>query len=196
MPEGDGAVFCLRSPTSRFISGFYSRQRQGQPRYFERWTPDEKIAFEEFQTPNHLALALSSADAAARLRAEKAMRSIEHVKNGYAKWFESEEYLLSRLSDIFFIGFQETLAEDFEILKSKLGLPFNLKLPTDDITAHRNPEHLDKKLNEPAIENLNRWYADDFRFLALCQKIRGLSSQRGISEGDLADAADELFSPT
>jgi hypothetical protein len=196
MPKGDGAVFCLRSPTSRFVSGFYSRQRQGQPRYFKPWTPDEKIAFAQFQTPNHLALALSSADDAERLRAEKAMRSIEHVKKGYAKWFESEEYLLSRLPDIFFIGFQETLAEDFETLKSKLGLPSNLKLPTDDITAHRNPEHIDKNLDEQAIENLNRWYADDFRFFALCQKIRGLSSQRGISQDDLAAAADELFSPT
>jgi hypothetical protein len=196
MQNGDKAVFCLRSPTSRFVSGFYSRQRQGQPRYFEPWKPDEKIAFAQFQTPNQLALALSSVDDAERLRAEKAMHSIAHVNNGYAKWFESEEYLLSRLPDIFFIGFQETLAEDFETLKSKLGLPSTLKLPTDDITAHRNPEHLDKKLDKQAIENLNRWYADDFRFVALCQKIRGLSSQRGISQGDLAGATDELFSPT
>jgi len=196
MPKGDGAVFCLRSPTSRFVSGFYSRQRQGQPRYFGPWTPDEKIAFAQFQTPNHLALALSSADDAERLQAEKAMRSIEHVKSGYSKWFESEEYLLSRLADIFFIGFQETLAEDFETLKSKLGLPSSLKLPTDDITAHRNPDHVDKNLDAQAIKNLNRWYAEDFRFFALCQKIRGLGSQRGISKNDLAAAVDELFSPS
>lgn len=195
VPKGDKVIFCLRSPASRFVSGFYSRQRQGQPRYFVRWTPDEKIAFAEFQTPNGLALALSSADDGERLRAETAMRGISHVKSRYTQWLGSERYLLSRLPDIFFIGFQETLTEDFETLKSKLGVPSHVSLPTDDITAHRNPEYLDKKLSEQAMENLKRWYADDFTLFALCQRIRGLSLKKQVSVGDLGSTGDEILFP-
>ena len=196
MPRGDKAIFCLRNPVSRFISGFYSRQREGKPRHFVRWTLDEELAFAQFETPNQLAVALSSAIDAERLRAESAMRSIGHVRNLYSQWFESEKYLLSRASEIFFIGFQETLAEDFETLKTKLGVPPTVKLPDDDIGAHRNPEHLDKKLDEQAIENLNRWYAEDFRFFRLCQEIRGRVLKEGTFEGNLTAAARELFFPT
>ena len=45
----------------------------------------------------------------------------------------------ARLADIFFLGFQEQMAEDFEILKVKLGIPEHAVLPTDDVDAHRNP---------------------------------------------------------
>ena len=73
-----------------------------------------------------------------------AMRNIAHVRDSYWKWFESEEYFLSRLEDLFFIGFQEHLSADFEILKSKLRLPDSLLLPMDPIQAHANPLGLDK----------------------------------------------------
>ena len=46
--KGEGVFFCVRNPTSRFISGLYSRQRQGEPRHFTPWSPEEKIAFEFF----------------------------------------------------------------------------------------------------------------------------------------------------
>ena len=171
IPNGERVVFFLREPTSRFISGFYSRQRQGQPKYFSRWSLDEKNAFEEFSTPNQLAIAISSTDDEEKRKAHMAMKSIQHVRDLYGKWFESEGYFRSRLSDIFFIGFQKCLAEDFEILKSKLGLPKNAKLPNDDILAHRNPAELDKTLTKKAIENLKNWYKDDFKFIILCEEI-------------------------
>ncbi len=196
VPKGDKAIFCLRHPISRFVSGFYSRQRQGQPRYWVPWTPDEKVIFERFETPNHLALALSSSVAEERSSAEKAMRTIAHVKDGYAKWFDSEQYLSSRTEDIFFIGFQETLAEDFDTLKSQLGLPANIALPTDEISAHRNPEHLDKKLDQQALENLKGWYAEDLRFFARSRQIRRPTSKEQVPESDLASALDEMLLPT
>jgi len=43
------------------------------------------------------------------------MRSIFHVKDSYWKWFDNEQYYHSRLCDIFFIGFQENLSEDFDL---------------------------------------------------------------------------------
>lgn len=171
VPGGERVIFFLRDPISRFISGFYSRQRQGRPRYFRRWNPDEKNAFEEFSTPNQLAIAIFSTDDKEKRRAQSAMESIQHVRDSYMEWFESEDYFRSRLSDVFFIGFQERLAEDFDILKLKLGLPENTKLPDDDILAHRNPVELNKTLADEAVENLKKWYKDDFKFIALCEEI-------------------------
>jgi hypothetical protein len=153
------------------VSGFYSRQRQGQPRIFIPWSDEEKLAFERFATPNDLAMAITSTDAVERDRAAEAMRSIGHVKTSYWDWFQDEEYLRSRLADIFFIGFQERLDEDFEIVRAKLGLPEDLKLPHDEVRAHRNPTGLDKTLSDEAIGNLNEWYKRDFEFIALCKDI-------------------------
>jgi len=171
IPRGDSVIFSVREPISRFVSGFYSRQRQGQPRIFSPWSPDERRAFEYFSTPNQLAIAISSPNTEEKERAHKAMRCIGHVGSSYWDWFETEKYFRSRLPDIFFIGFQERLTEDFEILKSKLGLPENAKLPNDDILAHRNPMDLDKTLTDEAIENLKKWYKDDFEFTTLCEEV-------------------------
>lgn len=171
IPKGESVIFLLRDPISRFVSGFYSRRRQGQPRYFSPWSPDEKIAFEHFSTPNQLAIALRSPEAEQKRRAKMAMRSIRHVRSSYWEWFESEQYFTSRLADIFFIGFQEHLAKDFDILKSKLDLPDRAQLPNDDIIAHRNPKNLDQTLEDEAIANLKNWYKDDFAFISLCKKI-------------------------
>ncbi len=168
---GERAIFFLRDPVTRFVSGFNSRLRQGKPRYSVPWTPAEKIIFERFATPNALALALSSENAEERAAAESAMRGIRHVREHFAQWFGSETDFLTRLPDIFFIGFQETLAEDFEKLKTKLGLPAGILLPTGEVAAHKTPENFDKKLSSPAVENLQRWYRDDIRFYQLCQKL-------------------------
>jgi hypothetical protein len=170
VPCGHKFFFFLRDPLSRFVSGFYSRQRQGRPRYYMRWTPGEQAAFERFETPNALALALSSADPAEREAAEAAMREILHVRDSYWNWFESRDYFLSRLGDLFFIGFQEQLSEDFEVLRTKLFLPCSA-LPQDDVFAHRNPVDLDRSLESNAVANLKRWYAEDYAFLELCHDI-------------------------
>jgi hypothetical protein len=171
VPQGDAVVFFLRDPISRFVSGFYSRQRQGRPRYFTQWSPEEQTAFEEFSTPEQLAAALDSTDPVKKGRAESAMRSIEHVRDSFWRWFESESYFRSRLSDVFFVGSQECLAEDFSILKSRLGLPDTAVLPDDDVIAHRNPGDLDRTLGDEAIASLERWYEDDYQFMQLCKEL-------------------------
>ena len=170
VPQGERFFFFLRDPISRFISGFYSRQRQGRPRYFLRWTPAEEAAFARFSTPNALAAGLSSADVNEKAQAELAMRNILHVKDSYWNWFESHDYFSSRLPDLFFVGFQEQLSTDFEVLKAKLGLP-DLVLPRDEVHAHRNPAHLDKSLDETAVANLQAWYAADFEFVDKCRNL-------------------------
>jgi len=168
---GDGVIFFLRDPLTRYVSGFYSRQRKGQPRSFSEWTPQEKEAFEHFSTPNELALALSSGDADRCRRAKTALQSIRHVRDSYWKWFESEAYFRSRLSDVCFIGHQESLSADFETLKRMLGLPEAAALPSDPVRAHKNPEKLDYRLDEAAVKNLQHWYRDEWKFIELCRSL-------------------------
>ena len=48
------AVFALRDPLTRFISGFYSGLRKGAPRYDIGWSKGEKRAFSWFSTPQEL----------------------------------------------------------------------------------------------------------------------------------------------
>ena len=83
VPPGDSVFFFLRHPLSRFISGFYSRQREGKPRHYYPWRAGEEKAFAKFKTPNELALALSSPHANPRAAAWQAMRSIQHVRDTY-----------------------------------------------------------------------------------------------------------------
>ena len=171
VPRGEKVFFFLRDPVARVVSGFYSRMRQGRPRIFSAWSPDEEIAFRRFRTPNQMAVALSSADREQRERARHAMRSIVHVRDSYWKWFESEEYLRSRQSDILWIGWQQNLSQDFEVLKERLSLPDGVRLPDDDVRSHRNPSGVDKKLDTEAESNLRGWCQGEYAFISLSNEI-------------------------
>ena len=172
LPHGDRVVFCVRDPTSRFVSSFYSRQRQGRPRINSPWTPQEAEAFAFFQTPNQLACALEAPDTALRERAHRAMRAIEHVRTSYWDWFDDEAYLRARAGCLLGMFSQEHLAEGFELLKAKLALPADAALPSDDVTAHRNPADVDRALSPEAEGNLRRWYSEDYRFIDICEELR------------------------
>ena len=154
-----------------FSSAFYSRKRRGLPRIEVPWVPSEEAAFSRFSTPNELALALSSTDPERRAAGVDAMKSILHIRSPHWTWFKDESSFLARQSDILFIGFQETLNEDFSLLKRILNLPEEVTLPDDDVVAHRNPTSVDKRLDDQASRNLKAWYRRDYQFLELCQKI-------------------------
>jgi hypothetical protein len=170
VPPGEKAIFFLRDPITRFVSGFYCRQRQGRPRYDSPWKPGERVAFERFESPNDLATALSSADRVRRQHAWSAMGAIQHLCSTLT-WLENEAYLRSRLPDIFYIGFQESLGEDFERIKQKLDLPADLRLTDDEVAAHRNPAHLDYHLDDVAVANLRAWYEADQSMLDYCRSL-------------------------
>jgi hypothetical protein len=193
VPRGDKVFFFLRDPVDRFVSGFYSRKRRGQPRIFSPWTQEEEVAFGRFQTPNQLAVALSSGDKEERAKGQYAMKSIAHVRDSYWNWLESENYLRARHSDILLVGFQENLTQDFETLKSRLNLPDNVKLPDDDILSHRNPRDLDKALDDEALRNLRDWYRNDYRLISLCKAITeqdGCGGSLGTAQQDAAPDGD------
>jgi hypothetical protein len=164
IPPGEKFFFFLRDPLARYTSGFYSRRREGRPRYDFPWSAAEAKAFGRFQTPNALALAL----AGRRLLngpARKAMAAIEHVRDGYTRWIDGPSELLSRSSDLLHVGFTETLEQDFEILKRKLGLPAELRLPEDPVASHRTPGHLDRALDERGRAALEKWYRKDYELI-------------------------------
>lgn len=178
IPIGEKFFFCVRDPIDRFVSGFYSRQRQGRPKYNSPWRKEEKVAFETFKTPNELALALSSENATFKSQAEYAMNSIAHVKTSYWDWFISEAYLKKRSSDILFICHQQNLNEDFLKLKKVLGIPEFVKLPDKSSeAAHANPIQSDKKLDALAIKNLEQWYSKEYSFLEILKDIQNKASK-------------------
>ncbi len=77
VPKNDLAIFFLRNPIDRFISAFYSRLREGKPKYDVPWNEKEKKAFQRFKTPNELALALSSTNSSLYLDALDAMSNLD-----------------------------------------------------------------------------------------------------------------------
>jgi len=170
IPSGEKIIFFLRDPLSRFISGFYSRKRKGKPRYNIEWRPLEKEIFTIFETPNELALSLSDTSSVHYSLALEAMDYIQHLRH-YDNWYTDFDYFNSRVEDIFFIGFQESLDKDFIKLKEKLLLDTSCALPTDDIAAHRNPKGLDKHLDNIGKEALLKHYKDDIQFYSLCKKL-------------------------
>jgi hypothetical protein len=164
-------MFLIRDPLSRFVSAFNGRLREDRPRYHYPWREEEREAFAIFRTPNELALALSFTDDERREAAVRAMSGIGHLNTPYSFWFGDETTFRKRLSDVFFIGFQDRLDEDFETLRTRLGLPASAELPHDGTTAHRAPTGVDDGLEDEARSNLERWYARDIAFVELCREL-------------------------
>jgi hypothetical protein len=171
VPVGERFMFLIRDPLTRFVSAFNGRLREDRPRYHYPWREEERIAFAIFKTPDQLAVALSSPNAAERAQAEAAMHGIGHVNTPYTFWFPDESAFRARLPDLFFIGLQDRLDEDFELLKRKLGLPGDATLPRDETVAHKTPEGFESQLSELGRANLERWYERDVALVRLCREL-------------------------
>ena len=177
-PPGDDVVFILRDPASRYVSGFLSRLRQGAPRHDSPWSRAEERAFERFPTPNDLAEGLFADDPEVRTAAEQAMRDIAHVRKTFADWLGSVELVRARRDDILLVGWQESLAEDFERLRELIGLPERCQLPTDPETANRAPDDTPRDLSETGTANVRAWYAEDYAIISALEEL-GLTTRPG-----------------
>jgi hypothetical protein len=166
----DKAVFAVRDPVERFVSGFNTRLRKGFPRRDGEWRESERWAFERFPTANSLAEALS--DPAHAADARRAMAGINHVNTFLKTWLGSAAYVEERAKDILMICWTRELDADFRRLKALLGLPESLVLPTDEVGTHRTPDGFDRRLSERAVENVRAWYADDFPIYEACLALR------------------------
>jgi Sulfotransferase family len=169
VPRIDELFFIVRDPIDRFVSGFDSRLRKGEPRFHIPWNEAEARAFADFPSPVELGLALAGRGAE-RARAELAMRSIGHVRSSYWDWFGSPRAFRRRENDILWIGFVEGLDEQMPELARRLGLPA-LELPSDDVTAHRSAKKDKLELPAQARDALAAWYRRDYEFLDLCRDL-------------------------
>jgi hypothetical protein len=166
------AVFFIRDPVSRFISGFNSRLRKGLPRHFKDWSKGETRAFAVFKTPNELAEALYSWWPLKRRAARKAMNAMRHTRWGYTYYLGSIGLLEREKDRILFIGAQESLDSDFEILKVVLELPADCTLPQDEVAAHRTPDGYEKRVSDRGRRNLERYYRQDYKIYNWCKAHR------------------------
>jgi hypothetical protein len=186
-------MFLIRDPLTRFVSAFNGRLREDRPRYHYPWRDEEKIAFAIFKMPDELAVALSSPDGTKRRQAEEAMHGIGHVNTPYTFWFRDEKSFRSRLSDVFFLGLQDHLDEDFELLKRKLGLPGEVRMPGDETVAHKTPAGFQDELSDVGRANLERWYAWDVAFVQRCRDLAPGINASGLDgySGGVVDAIQQ-----
>lgn len=167
VPPWDDFFFFVRDPVDRYVSGFNSRLREGRPRYVKPWTARERWAFARFDTAEGLALALGSDEPRRRREAERAMRSIRHVRSGFDTWVGPERMLRRRRRHLLMVGRLDTIDADFERLKAAVGLPQDARLPDKDKAAHRDPGAAPRTLSPQARANIAAWYRDDYRLMDL-----------------------------
>lgn len=174
IPEGEGVVMFLRHPVARFISAFNSRLRRGAPHHQGRHTRREEIAFAKFQTPNALAEALAGDDREKKAAAEFAMNAISHTRRRFTDMLGDTAEVKQRRGDLLFIGFQESLADDFERLKQRLSLPMSIALPADDVVAHRTPPGFETELSQEGRRAIKQWYRED---IDLFRHLRSVAAE-------------------
>ena len=166
LPRDAEYFFSIRSPDTRFSSGFYSRKRKGRPRFNVEWTSSEREAFLNFEHANDLAEALFS-EGTQGWRAFAAMQSIQHLAINQCDYFKHCGAFLSNRPPLTIIR-QEHFEPDITILIGKLGLNALPPLETDPVTSHRNDYSDAKPLSEKARANLRKWYMQDFELYRQC----------------------------
>lgn len=168
LPAGDRFFFSIRSPESRFKSGFYSRKRKGQPRNNDEWTAYEERAFTRFEHANDLAEALFE-EGERGFHAMCAIKSISHCSMEQINWFDSAGFFFEVNPPVFILR-QERFADDLKQFVARLGFGSDVSLTEDRVTAHKNDYSAVPPLSEKAARNLFDWYRMDFEFYRRCEE--------------------------
>ena len=169
----DRISFILRDPAERFISGFYSRMRNGRPLNNRLWSLKEAISYLYFPDANKLCEALGDDDERLYSAALYAINSIQHLKRGYSFYFQSVD-MIKKYEDRFYaiVPFDKLHDYMHEIF-SPLGVPQDFveknmqkyhAAPVE--TARRTAE-----LTQAARENLRSFLQQDYEiyeYLKLC----------------------------
>lgn len=163
-------AFTFREPVQRFISGFYSRQRQGRPAYDRIWSPAEAAAFSYFETANDLAEALDSQSEKMLSAAYFAFNSIIHLRNNYSFHFESLLALEGERQNIVACIDVNDLNSGLGDFLEKIGIS-DFQMP-DDPERHANPDNV-SNLSDRAADNLRMFWAREFQFYEAFKKIQG-----------------------
>lgn len=165
-------IFFVRDVVSRFVSGFNSRLRMGQPYTNAKWDEGEAVAFRDFDAPNSLAEALNDTDVIRQRSAKCAMVNIWHTRFPLYFWLHSVDYLEKNKERILYIGNQDDLNVDFDRLKKVLNLDQDIILPKDTTNSHKTPPNYSTYMSLRAISNIRNWYKEDHKLLAWCEEYR------------------------
>lgn len=168
IPKGNKVCLVVRKPESRFISGFYDRKRFGNPAYHIEWSALEKKVFDLFESPSELIEAIQSEDQERREVAEQALMEMRHVKSRLSDWLTSKDYVKERAADLLVVGFQDSLDQFINQLKSEKALPQNFELIKDSSLSNKSQNSISKELTVEARLIFNRLFKeqnDIFDFL-------------------------------
>lgn len=166
LPKGEPFFFSVRHPVSRFVSGFYSRKRKGQPRILKEWTYHEKKAFARFDHANDLAEALF-AKGPRGLQAMAAIQSLSHTAKSQIDWFVRRGFFIEG-KHLAGIIRQEHFDADWVQFCRQIGIA-QPPMPTPDPQRqHRNDYSAVPPLSRAARANLERWYTQDIEFYRYC----------------------------
>lgn len=164
-------AFVFRDPTARFVSGFYSRQRQGRPQYESIWNPGEAMAFSFFRSPDALACALDSDDPTEKSMAIFAMGQIRHFKRNYAQFFGSVEDFDRIAPAVTACLDLPDLDDNLGWFLGRLGLE-NAKLP-QAAPRHANSQTLEG-VSEAGEARLRAFWAEEY---ALYDRMKALAAR-------------------
>lgn len=162
LPEESDYFFSIRLPHSRFRSGFYSRKRMGRPLNDIPWTAAETQAFTTFEHANDLAEALFEPGELG-MKALAATKSIMHTGMDQIDWFVLDADIFSHRPPIWVLR-QEHFDEDFATFLARAGIDYQPQIKSDKRGAHANDYSGIPPLSEKAMDNLRRWYAQDYAF--------------------------------
>ena len=161
-------AFTFRDPTDRFVSGFYSRLRQGRPTYQANWTPAEATAFLWFETAEELALALVSQDERRRSAAIFALGAIEHLKSNLVAFLHSPQTLNSARDQVVMCVDVADLDAKLPKVMDRLGVE-TFKMPADP-KRHAAPDPL-PVLSPEAETALRSYWSEEYALYQTCQQL-------------------------
>jgi len=167
LPNDKRYFFSIRKPEARFVSGFYSRKRKGQPRIYSEWSDHEALAFNLFEHANDLAENLFSDDVIGK-QARMAIKSISHTSMQQIDWFQCCSFL-DHQPPLTIIR-QENFTSDMQSLLKLLNVDVDITnlITNDSISAHKNDYKDVPPLSEMALKNLRDWYIQDYYFYEMC----------------------------
>ena len=159
---GEAYFVAVRHPVERFVSGFYSRKREGRPKNNAPHSPEESEAFQIFPHASDLAEALTSKSAITRKAARAAFSSIRHVNTEQRMWFGGNLDFLSTHPPV---GILRTEHLSSDLLKFFKGLGISAPvIASTSLRRHENPKREQIPLTKSAKNNLLTHYRMDVAF--------------------------------
>lgn len=168
------AAFVFREPEARFVSGFYSRQRQGRPQYQSTWQPAEAPAFAFFRSPDALIKGFASGDPTELSMAHYAVENITHLKRDYTFHFGTPAEFDQRAHRVVACLDLKDLDDNIDWFLDRIGLA-GAKMPPAP-PRHENAPKLPGLSPEGSAifrEVFAREYVLYERMTALAAKLRG-----------------------